>query len=201
MTHTSAHKEEVSHHLSPMGRRLFRFVEFDDQEELLAEVRKHPLGLFFIIVTGVFISLAVAFAATALALHLDIVGLDSSNETLIRDTLIGLGLVLGAFGLVATIIAAILYRSNVVFITNQKIAEVMYLSLFNRRILQLGMGNVQDVTVTQKGILPRLFNYGGLVVETAGEIENPAFTYVPNPNTISQIIIQAHQQYVKEHGN
>ena len=85
--------------------------------------------------------------------------------------------------------------------TDQKIAQVMYISLFNRKILQLGMGNVQDVNVSQKGILAHIFDYGSLIIETAGEMENPAFTYVPDPSTNSQIIIQAHQEYVEKHGN
>src|SRR3990167_5786810 len=165
----SPHKAEACARLSHMGQRLFRFIEFDDEEKLLAEIRKHPVGLFFIIVMGIFISLVVAVAIVTLALNLNFIGIEIGDDLLIREILIGLGLMLGSFGLVATLIAAILYRSDVVFVTDQKIAEVVYISLFNRRILQLGMGNVQDVTVSQKGILPRLFNFGGLVVETAGE--------------------------------
>ncbi|OGL30610.1 hypothetical protein A3D14_03340 [Candidatus Saccharibacteria bacterium RIFCSPHIGHO2_02_FULL_47_12] len=200
MPHTSAHREEASSHLTPMGQRLFRFVEFDDNEQLLAEIRKHPVGLVFTIATGLFVSLAVMVGLVVLALNLESIGFSLDN-TLIRDVLVGLALVFGAFGLIATFIAAVLYLSNVVFVTDQKIAQVMYISLFNRKILQLGMGNVQDVNVSQKGILAHIFDYGSLIIETAGEMENPAFTYVPDPSTNSQIIIQAHQEYVEKHGN
>lgn len=200
MTHMSAHKEEVRRQLSPMGQKLFRFVEFDDSEQMLAEIRKHPIGLVFTVATGVFISFTIIIGLIVLALNLESLGFTLDN-TLARDLLVGLALVLGSFGIIATFIAAVLYTSNVVFVTNQKIAQVMYISLFNRKILQLGMGNVEDVNVSQKGILAHIFDYGSLVIETAGEMENPAFTYVPDPNTNSQIIIQAHQEYVEKHGN
>ena len=195
------HKEEVSSHLSSMGQRLFRFIEFDNDEVLLAEIRKHPVGLFFILFTGLLISGAILAATSFLSSNLDYLGLDSGdNESLLRTVILALGFVVSSLGLLMTLITVFLYRSNVVFVTDQKIAEVVYISLFNRRILQLGIGNVEDVSVIQRGILPRIFNYGSLVVETAGESENPAFTYVPNPNINSQIIIQAHEEHVKKYG-
>ena len=103
MPHTSAHREEASSHLTPMGQRLFRFVEFDDNEQLLAEIRKHPVGLVFTIATGLFVSLAVMVGLVVLALNLESIGFSLDN-TLIRDVLVGLALVFGAFGLIATFI-------------------------------------------------------------------------------------------------
>jgi hypothetical protein len=199
----SPHKAEACARLSPIGQRLFRFIEFDDNEELLAEIRKHPLGLFFVVATGMVISLLIGVATVALALNLGKLGVGTVEGTgfLARNIMVALGLLLAAFGIVATVVGAIIYRSSVVFITNEKIAEVVYRSIFNRRIMQLGIGNVEDVTVFQKGILPRLFDYGNMVVETAGELKNPAFTYVPIPQTNSRIIIEAHEEYVQKYGN
>jgi hypothetical protein len=198
----SAHKAQVCATLSPMGQRLFRYIEFDDDEELTAEIRKHPIGLFFIWLTGGFVSAVMFIGASLLAYNLDNLGLVSiDGSDTMKSVILGLGIVLGVLGIIMTTITAILYSSNVIFITNEKIAEVAYLSLFHRRIKQLSVGNVEDVMVTQRGILPRLFNYGGLVVETAGEAENPAFTYVPRPNDYSQLIIQAHEKYVEQFGN
>ena len=198
----SAHKAEVCATLSPMGQRLFRFIEFDDDEELIAEIRKHPIGLIFIIVTGVFITLAIIAGTSLLAYNLDSLGLGSvDGSSMLKSIILGIGIVLGLLGLLMTIITAVLYVSNVVFLTNEKLAEVVYISLFNRQIMQLGIGNVEDVMVKQKGILPRIFNYGSLIVETAGEIRNADFTYVPNPNMHGPQIVEAHEKYVEKYGN
>jgi hypothetical protein len=196
------HKAEACARLSPIGQRLFRFIEFDDNEELITEIRKHPLGLFFIWVMGLFIAAAIIAATSLLALKLGDMGLGTIDGSgTIKTIIVGLGLLLGAFSVVMTVISSFIYKSSVIFVTNEKIAEVVYTSIFNRRIWQLGIGNVEDATVTQKGILPRLFNYGGIVIETAGEATNPAFAYVPRPNDYSQVIIRAHEQYVEKYGN
>lgn len=200
-TAMSPHKAEACRKLSPIGQKLFRFVEFDDEEELLAEIRKHPFGLFLIVITGIFISLTILFATTVLSVGAGSSGAFDQFGNTPQLLLIIFGLLLTGLGLVATFVIGIIYRSNVVFVTNQKIAEVMYISLFNRRIIQLGIGSVEDVTVSQKGIFPRIFNYGMLLVETAGELENCTFTYVPKPNETSQLIIQTHEVYVQKYGN
>jgi uncharacterized membrane protein YdbT with pleckstrin-like domain len=98
---------------------------------------------------------------------------------------------------VGTVIAAFIYKSSTIFVTSDKISEVVYKSIFNRVVTQSGIGNIQDVTVTQKGVLPRLFHYGNLLIETAGETVSPQFTYVPHPHSISRTVIQAHEDYVE----
>ncbi|HSX43701.1 MAG TPA: PH domain-containing protein [Candidatus Saccharimonadales bacterium] len=199
---SAEHRAEAVAKLSSVGKKVFKFIEFDDDEELLAEIRKHPIGLVFIWLTGFLITATIVASTAVLGMSLGSVGGDvvDSSGTL-RTIIIAVGLLLGVLSLVITLITAILYQSNVVFVTNEKIAEVMYVSIFNRRVMQLGIGNVEDATVSQKGILPRLFDYGSLVTETAGEMANPAFTYVPKPNYYAQLITQAHENYVEKYGN
>ena len=201
-TGMGAHKAEVCAGLSPIGRRLFKYIEFDEDEQLIAEVRKDPIGLFFIIVIGAFITLAIVLATSFFAIGISRFSIDfGESSSMIRSVIVVVGLLLAFFSVIMTLISTILYRSNVVFITDQKIAEVVYISILNRRTLQLNIGNVEDVSVVQKGLLPRIFKYGSLIIETAGEMKNPAFTYVPEPYEVAQLIIQAHEEYVKKYGN
>lgn len=199
---SAANRELAAKRLSPIGRRLFQYIEFDEDEQLLAEIRKHPIGLVFLLAIGSFIAIVVAVAVTLLAVNLDTLGLDlGSSSDAIRAGLILFGLAISMLSLVMTFVLGYIYRSNVVFVTNEKMAEVVYKSIFNREVTQLGIGSVENVSVTQKGILPRLFNYGTLLVETAGETQNVTLTYVPNPSHYSQIIIQAHEESIKKYGN
>jgi len=184
--------------LSGIGKKFFKYIEFDDEEILLAEIRKHQFGLFIILTTGVLIALAIFAGVTILASAniLNSLGFGNFNAVLVFA-----GFLLSILVIIITMVNAHLYRNNVVFVTNEKLAQVLFITLFNRKISQLGIGDVQDVTVQQNGFLPNLVGYGTLVVETAGEQQNYTFTFVPKPYETSKVIISAHEGNLKKYGN
>src|SRR5690606_33522999 len=150
--------------LSSMGRQFFKLIEFDENEELLLEIRKHPFGLLIIVLTSAFIGLSVLAASFALAAS----GFLSEIELAGSEKFVALGgFIITILIFIVTGIYAKLYRRNVVYVTNEKIAQVLYITLFNRKISQLNIGDIQDVTVSQRGVLAHLFGYGSLVIETA----------------------------------
>lgn len=185
-------------HLSSTGKRFFSLIEFDAEEQLLLEIRKHVFGLFIILVSGALIALTVLIGSFAVASGNLLVQLGIED---VQKYIALLGFVLSVLVIGVTLIYAQLYRSNVVYITNEKVAQVLYITLFNRKISQLNIGDVQDVTVSQRGIFAHLFNYGTLVIETAGEQQNYSFSFVPNPYTVSKVIIVAHEGNLKKYGN
>lgn len=188
--------------LSTRAKKFFEMIEFDEGEELVWEIRKHPFGLFIIYFTGAAIS-AIIFSFLVLGAMLfdkNFLGLGIELGAL-RPIMIGLGFLLTIGGLVGTAIGAYLYQANVVLVTSEKIAQLLYTSLFNRKISQLSIGDVQDVSVQQKGIFARIFNYGTLVVETAGEQNNYTFTYTPQPYETGKAIVNSHEENLKKYGN
>jgi uncharacterized membrane protein YdbT with pleckstrin-like domain len=188
--------------LSGLAKRYFELVEFDQDEELICEIRKHPFGLFLVYATGFFISLAIIIisALVLFAFANDPLEVGSTNNSIRTITLI-VALIMVVLTLGATAIGAYLYRSNIIFVTSEKLAQVLYISLFNRKISQLSLGDIQDVTVEQNGFLPRLFKYGTVVVETAGEQNNYIFTYTPDPYIVSKHIVGAHERNLAKYGN
>lgn len=193
-------KAEDKAKLSSTGRKYFNLIEFDKDESLICEIRKHPIGLFFIYLTGLGIALVfVAILGVALSDAInDIAGSSASS----MKSLITVGGIIFIFLiLVAMTISAILYTNNVIYVTSEKLAQVLYITLFNRKISQLSIGDVQDVTVTQKGILAHMFNFGTLVIETAGEQQNYTFTYIPDPYKHSKLIVGSHERNLVEFGN
>ncbi len=196
--------EKTNAKLSYVGRKYFKFIEFDKDEVLITEIRKHPIGLFFIYLTGLSIVLlfalmlyVVGFSA-GFSSAFDGAGISGDSA---RGVIALLGFVLIVGAVIVMTIQAILYVNNVIFVTSEKIAQVLYLTLFNRKISQLSIGDVQDVTVTQKGILAHIFNYGTLVIETAGEQQNYTFTYIPDPYTYSRAIVSSHEVNLTKFGN
>ncbi len=197
----TAHQEEASGRLSTLGRKFFNLIEFDDNEELIMEIRKHPFGLFLVEVGGFLVTALLIGIPIGIAFNLDFFLGSSSNASLLQTVFVLAGGLLGFLAIGATFIAAMIYRNNVIYVTTEKIAQVLYLSLFNRKVSQLSIGDVQDATVTQNGVFPRIFKYGTLVIETAGEQQNYTFTYVPNPYQTARVIVGAHEENLKRYGN
>lgn len=191
-------KDQGKGRLSAVGRRYFSLIEFDEKEELLLEIRKHPFGLAVIVLTGLIIALVVFLGTSIIAASQFISEIDLDFA---RRYIALFGFLLSVLIIGVSLIYAQLYRNSVVYVTNEKVAQVLYLTLFNRKISQLGVGDVQDVTVIQRGFLASLFNYGTLVIETAGEQQNYTFSFVPEPHKASKIIVSAHEENLKLYGN
>lgn len=186
--------------LSPNGHKLFDMIEFDNNERLLAEIRKHPFGLFAIYFSGFFVAavLLIVLIAAGSFLTDDIAG---ANAAQARSALALVGIVAAGIVVLVSLIGGYIYRSNVILVTSEKLAQVLYSNIIDRKISQLSIGDVQDVTVSQKGLFARLFNYGTLVIETAGEQQNYTFTYAPSPYQCSKAIVNAHEENLKLYGN
>lgn len=190
------HREDLSH----IGQETFDKIEFDSEEKLFYEVRKHPFGLFLIYIAGTSITISLMSIALGSAVYTSNSGSGLGLGGL-QPAVIAITLVLAILSTVMTAIAAWLYKSNVLLVTSDKVAQMLRPSLFHQKISQLSIGDVQDVTVTQRGIFPHLLNYGTVVIETAGEQQNYTFTFAPDPYECSKMIITAHEGNLKLHGN
>lgn len=188
--------------LSSVGRKHLHLIELDENEQIVYEIRKHHFGLVGVYAIGFLVTIALAVAVIGL-LYLfdgDQVGI-GSDLSFLRPIVGLLGIIFTVASLIMTGVAAYLYESNVVYVTTDKLAQVLYKTIFNRKISQLSIGDIQDVTTNQKGLFAHLFNYGTLVVETAGEQSNYTFTYTPHPYEATRAIVNAHEENLKKYGN
>ena len=188
--------------LSPVGTQLFNLIEFDEDEELVWEIRKHPLGLFVVYFVGFFVAVAV-LAATVFINYLlrsDALG-PEVNLGSFGLLILTVGLIIAVLSVLLTLISGYIYRRNAVLVTSEKIAQVLYKNIISRKISQLSIGDIQDVTVRQNGIFARFFNFGTLVIETAGEQQNYSFNYTPDPYKAAKEIVGAHERNLKKYGN
>lgn len=190
--------------LSPIGKKFLQHIEFDSDERLHLEVRKHPVGLIMIYLAGftasivLFGFLVLGAASVDLGSFGNDVGVSGS---VLQASLIALGFFMTIFAIIITAVAAYIYNHNVLLITSEKVAQQLYLSLFNKKISQISIADVQDTTVRQDGILSHIFNYGTVTIETAGEQENYKFTFAPNPYEVSKALTGSHEADVAQHGN
>ncbi len=93
---------------------------------------------------------------------------------------------------------------DIIFITNERIINVAQEGLLARKTSELSLNQVQNVSADVQGFLRTLFNYGVLIIETAGEgtSDDPTkpgiqgyFTIhdVPDPNFLARTISELHR--------
>ena len=74
-------------------------------------------------------------------------------------------------------------------VTNDKILNVEQQGLFSRTVSELELAKIQDVTSAVNGVIPTIFNFGNVYVQTAGEKEYFIFEQVPHPDLVRKRIL------------
>lgn len=175
-------------------------MEFDSEEQLICTIKKHPIGALAITLSGILVSLLIPLALGYVA-ELLLQNPSDGVPPSVRVILYIAGGLLSITTLVFTYIAVYLYRNNILVVTSDKVVQILYKNLIDRKVSQLSLGDLQDITVDQKGLFARIFHYGTLVIETAGEQNNFIFTYAPFPYRCAKDIVGAREASIKKYGN
>jgi len=175
-----------------------RVEQINPNEIKIADVRRHPIGLVFIYVQT-FVALALSLGLIFYLLP-DILETLSLGNSAAKAAAYLFALVTLALGGIFVVLATRIYTASQLIITNDNVTQIMQVGLFHRKVSELSMENVEDVTAHQKGILQTVFNYGRVHVETAGEQNNYDFIFCPNPNAYAKAIQDARVEFLKLHG-
>ena len=81
------------------------------------------------------------------------------------------------------------YYLDLWIVTNDRIMNIEQHGLFGRTVSELDLTKIQDVTSEIKGIIPTLFNYGDVHIQTAAEEKRFVFEQVPNPHEVRKGIL------------
>jgi hypothetical protein len=164
----------------------------EEGECVLQVVHRSLIGLI-----GIYLVAIVAVAAIfTLLVGISPDAFDTSSTTISPQ--LSAIIIVGATLLVLILFTATyIYRQSRLLITDRSLVQIMQRSLFNKKVSRLSISNVEDVSEEQRGILPSFFNYGTLMVQTAGAEENFIFTLCPNPSLIADKIIEARQAYAR----
>lgn len=165
----------------------------DHNEQKLCEIAKHPFGIVVIYIWAL-LGLVVALGLSYFLLPAVID--DTDKAFLIAHFFALVAITLTIIGIT---IAAIIYRQNRLIVTDINITQILQYGLFNRKVSQLNLINVEDVTSVQKGILPTLFGFGELKIETAGEQANFHFSYCPKSSYYANVILNAREKILGQH--
>jgi len=77
---------------------------------------------------------------------------------------------------------------NIYIITNKRIVDIDFVQLLYKKFSEANISKIQDLSYRTTGLLPTIFNYGDVYIQTAGELPNFDFEAVPHPEKIIQTI-------------
>lgn len=160
-------------------------------EQVVCEIKRHPIGIIGVYITAGFLLLAIAAITFFLA--------PSILSSVERSQVLSVGAI--AYIVIAFLTVGFLFIANIVYwgnrwvVTSDSITQITQTSLFHTQSSQLSLGNLEDISAEQDGILTHMFNYGVLKVETAGERSKFQFIYCPDPNEYAQKVIAAREVF------
>jgi len=90
------------------------------------------------------------------------------------------------------------YYLDVWIVTNERIINIEQKGLFTRRISELRLARVQDVTTTVNGFVSTVLNFGDVHVQTAAEEEHFVFRQVGDPFAVKDEIMRLSREVAKD---
>lgn len=181
--------EKKSHHkINPHFYSSFveypKNISFSDQkanEEIVLIVRRH----FITNVPWIFAAVLLAlFPVTLLPFIIRFFPFTPPNAQ--TSVLIALFFYLGVFGFV--LLRFTLWYFHVGILTNLRIRDIDIHGILYKDVSETNNEFIQDVNHSQIGFIRSLFNYGEVMVQTAGTKPNIEFDKAPKPAKVSQII-------------
>lgn len=77
---------------------------------------------------------------------------------------------------------------NVYIVTTERVIDIDFVNLIYKEVSDADINKIQDVTYKMGGVIRTMFNYGTVLIQTAGEVENFDFEDVPNPTKVTSIL-------------
>lgn len=156
-------------------------------EKIIFTVRRHPITFF------VYIIFFLLLLAVPIGLYW-LVANSSLNQYLGNQS----GFIIAVLGISIYYLSCFLffYTNFIEFhldlwiVTNDRLLDIEQKSLFHRTVSEVDLYQIQDASSEIKGIFPTIFNYGNIVLQTAGPVPKFVFRSVANPNHLREEILR-----------
>ncbi len=91
-----------------------------------------------------------------------------------------------------------MHSLDVWIVTDQRVIDSMQLALFRRKVSELHLESIQDISVRTNGIIQSYFNFGNVEVQTGAPEQRFLFREVPRPLEIKDTIMAVAKQYDRD---
>lgn len=184
-SHPKTHRERkklASHTYSPLSAFNYYpdrvdFINKDPEEEIILLLRRHPVTNIVWLVVASLMMVAPSFLP--IFTFFELIPQRFQIILMIIWYLATLTYILERF---------LRWYFNVNIITDERIIEVDFPYLVYREITDANIDQIQDVTVIMGGPFRTVFNFGNILIQTAGEVPKIDFEAVPQPDRVAKIL-------------
>ncbi len=172
------------------------FPSQEPDEKIYIAVREHWVLLALkLVVWAVFFVIPVGFYRLAPGVAPSLFEGQLGTITTLFSQVYGLFLLLSLF------LIFIMYYLNIHVITNLRIVDIDQVGLFSHVVSELHIDKLEDVTSQTNGVLGTMFDFGAVLIQTAGTVERFDFENVPHPGQLEKLIIDLYEHRAGPTGN
>jgi len=164
-------------------------------EQIICEIRRHPIGI--IGMYGAVGLLLFVMAVLAFIIAPNVFTSYSSGQVMMAGGLVFAVAAITGVGFL--FIVHTIYWGNSWIVTSDSITQVKRIGLFDKQTSQLSLGNLEDITAEQNGVLAQMLHFGVISAETAAATDKFTFIYCPKPTYYAQQILAARERFEQEH--
>lgn len=164
---------------------LASFIHQKPYEHIVYKVWRHPITLVPVII-GFFVLALIPAVLFFLIVHLfpDLLsGTFSYPLLVLAGSIYYLSIILFFYTYFVS------FYLDLLIVTNDRLLHIEQQGLFARTISEFDLYKIQDITSTIDGVIPSFFNYGNLLIQTAGAMEEFKILSVPHPEMLRQSIL------------
>lgn len=88
-----------------------------------------------------------------------------------------------------------MHSLDVWIVTNERIVDSLQLGLFRRKVSELHLESIQDISVNTSGIIQSYFDFGHIEIQTGATAQRFAFEDVPHPIWVKDQIMETARSY------
>jgi uncharacterized membrane protein YdbT with pleckstrin-like domain len=175
-------KQEISDDIQKRhdrSTRLYPSLNLSENEYIISALKRHPIGLIIPLILGIFL---ITVALIILSNYASIVDALSISGPLAMASSISVPILL--FCVIVALgmfVSYYVYTNNRFYLTNESVIQEIQISLFSQHEQTISLGNIEDASYFQEGIMQQLVNYGTIRLSTQGDENTYKFTYAPNP--------------------
>ncbi len=181
----------ASEEIKTQSRSMFEFLTHSDlnfegkkeKEKILVFTRRHWFILLSPIIGAMFVSL------------MPLVLVILSAKTLVQYNLSGVFTLCWIIYLMiiwfALFYKLTMHSLDTWIVTNERVIDIIQIGLFRRKVSELHLESIQDISVNIHGIVQSYLNFGDIEIQTGATAQRFLFDQVPKPLEIKDIIMEA----------
>jgi len=159
-----------------------RFETQDPDEEVILFMRQHIIVLIPKLILGIIIFFVPFILFPILIQFLQ-------NSVSLPGGYVVVGMVFWYVATFGYFLAMFMqWYFNIFIVTNHRIIDIDFLYFLYKKFAEAKIEKIQDISFRTGGIMATIFNFGDVVIQTAGEMPNLLFEKIPKPSAVVHIL-------------